>query len=100
MNKLTKNNILTYLSNNKEFLSNKFGVIRIGLFGSYASNDYNPQSDIDLVVEITKDKKNLHNFLNLKRHLEKEFNKNVDLGFETSIKPKIKENIKENIIYV
>lgn len=100
MSQVTKDSILSYLRDNKEMLYEKFGIVRIGLFGSYVSDHSTPESDIDLVIEMDKEKKNIHNFLSLKRHLEEEFEKKVDLGFEGSMKPRVKEKNKENIIYV
>jgi predicted nucleotidyltransferase len=53
-----------------------------------------------MVVEFEKSRKNIHSFLQLKRFLEKELSRKVDMGFEHSLKPIVRENIKEKIIYV
>jgi predicted nucleotidyltransferase len=92
--------ILEILRKEKTFLRNEFGVIKIGIFGSFAKGTQQADSDIDIVVEIEKNKKNIHIFLRLKRFLEKEFSKKVDLGLEHTLKPIIKDKIKEEIIYV
>ena len=96
----TIDEIVTYLKNNKTFLYDRFGVIRLGIFGSYVKNMQTITSDIDMVVEFKKDSKNIHSFLRLKRFLEEELSKKVDLGFEHSLKPIIREKIKDKIIYV
>jgi len=96
----TIDEIVTYLKNNKTFLYDRFGVIRLGIFGSYVKNMQTISSDIDMVVEFKKDSKNIHSFLRLKRYLEEELSKKVDLGFEHSLKPIIREKIKDKIIYV
>ena len=96
---LSNKDILNFLKTEKAFLRNEFGVINIGLFGSYAKGTQRSDSDIDMVVEIEKSKKNIHSFLQLKRFLENEFSKKVDLGFEHTLKPIIKEKIKRDIIY-
>jgi predicted nucleotidyltransferase len=57
-------------------------------------------SNIDIIVEIEKGRKSIHNFLQLKRFLEKELEKKIDLGFEHSLKPIVRDKIKEQIIYV
>jgi predicted nucleotidyltransferase len=98
-NHLSNKDILDFLKNERAFLRNEFGVINIGLFGSYAKETQSPDSDIDMVVEIEKSKKNIHSFLRLKRFLEKEFSKKVDLGFEHTLKSTIKDKIKGDIIY-
>ena len=92
--------IIAYLRTNKKVLRDTFGVTRLGLFGSFVSHSQNISSDIDLVVEFEKGRKNIHAFLQLKRFLEKEFSRKVDLGFEHSLKPIVRENIKGKILYV
>ena len=98
-NNLTYEDILKLLRSERIFLRNEFGVVNIGLFGSYAKGTQEDDSDIDIVVEIEQSKKNIHSFLRLKRFLEKEFSKKVDLGFEYTLKPIIKDKIKRDIIY-
>ena len=92
--------IVAYLKNNKSFFYDRFGVTRMGIFGSFAKEAQTASSDLDMVVEFEKSRKNIHSFLRLKRFLEKELSRKVDLGFEHSLKPVVRENIKKKIIYV
>jgi predicted nucleotidyltransferase len=92
--------IVAYLKSNKGLLYDRFGVIRMGIFGSFVEDEQSVSSDIDMVVEFEKDKKNIHSFLQLKRFLEKELSRKVDLGFEHALKPIVRQNIKERITYV
>ena len=55
--------MIAYLKKNKELLYKRFGVTRMGIFGSFARGEQNLSSDIDIVIEMEKDKKNLHRFL-------------------------------------
>ncbi|HCW94139.1 MAG TPA: nucleotidyltransferase [Flexistipes sinusarabici] len=98
-NELTKEQILRYLREHKKELYEKYGVSKIGLFGSYAYGAANSDSDIDIAVEITRNNKTLHNFLSLKRDLEETFGRQVDLGIENNLKPFIKEKVEREIIY-
>lgn len=91
--------IVTYLKNNKKFLYDRFGVIRIGIFGSFVRNEQTHSSDIDMVVEIEKSRTNIHSFLQLKRFLEKDLAREIDLGFEHTLKPILREKIQGQIIY-
>ena len=91
----SRDEIVAYLKDKKGFLYDRYGVTRIGIFGSFISGGQTNTSDIDMVVELEKSRKNIHSFLRLKRFLEKELSRKVDLGFEDSLKP-----IKEKIIYV
>jgi hypothetical protein len=92
--------IVAYLRNNKRLFYDRFGVTRMGIFGSFIRNEQTRSSDIDMVVEIEKSRKNIHSFLQLKRFLEKELARGIDLGFEHSLKPMVREKIKGQIIYV
>ena len=48
--------ILTILDHKKPELERRFGVRRIGLYGSYARGTQTEKSDIDLVVELKEPK--------------------------------------------
>ncbi len=100
MKELTKQDILEYLESKKDELYSKYGLVKIGLFGSYARETYHDKSDIDIAIEIQKDKKSLHNFLGIKRELEKNLNKKVDLGIFSSLKKRAKIMIEKEIVYV
>jgi predicted nucleotidyltransferase len=52
---LTKNEILKYLSKNKELFKQNFNIIRIGLFGSFARDEQTENSDIDIIIEMETD---------------------------------------------
>jgi len=48
---LSRNEIIKLLKAEKPFLKENFGVIHIGIFGSYAKNRQTIDSDIDFLVE-------------------------------------------------
>lgn len=100
MKDLSLKDIIGNLQRNKRYLYEKFGVTRIGIFGSFIRGENTFSSDIDVVVEMEEDKKNIHSFFALKRYLEKETARRIDLGFEHSLKPIVKERIKKQIVYV
>ena len=60
---MTKSAILDYLRSHKIELNEKYGVSKIGLFGSYARDEADSESDIDIAVEIDKEKKISTHFL-------------------------------------
>lgn len=96
----TTEEILEFIKKHKKLTYQRYGVVRIGIFGSRAKGSGKKQSDIDILIEMEKGKKNLHNFLEFKRFLEKNLGIRVDLGTESSLKPMVKEAIKEDLIYV
>ena len=51
---MTDKEILRILRKEKPYLQDNFGLLSIGLFGSYAKGTERPDSDIDLIVELTE----------------------------------------------
>ena len=51
---MEQNDIIELLRNEKENLQEKFGLISIGLFGSHAKGTEGPESDVDLLVELSE----------------------------------------------
>jgi len=96
----TLDEIVEPLKQKKKFFRERFGVTRMGVFGSFVQGRQLVTSDIDIVIEMEKGRKNLHNFLGLKRFLENEFQRSVDLGFEHTLKPIVSEKLKGKIVYV
>ena len=92
--------ILELLRGNKGYYQQKFGVLKMGILGSFAIGAQNSFSDVDILVELDKDSKKLHNFLALKRSLEEDLGRKVDLGFLHTLKPEVDRAIKGNINYV
>ena len=74
----------------------KFGVIKIGLFGSILREDFNSESDIDVLVEF--DKVTLHNYMGLKFYLEDLFGRKVDLVIEKDLREEL-EYVRKEAIY-
>lgn len=91
--------MLKILKENKNKLAKDYGVLKIGIFGSFVRDEENEFSDVDIIIELKKEYKNIHNFFNLKRFLEKKLEIKVDLGMENAIKPYFKEKIFREIIY-
>lgn len=96
---MTKELILDFLKSNRTQLQENFGVVKIGLFGSYARDEATPTSDIDIAVEI-KSENSFKSFFSLLHFLEESLNSKIDLGIEHSLKPIAKEKILKDIIYV
>lgn len=96
---VSKVQILSFLSDHKEILEHQFGVTKIGLFGSYARNEANEESDVDIAVEIEAPNK-FRSFFGLKRYLETNLYPKIDLGIESALKPIAKEFVSKEIIYV
>lgn len=94
---LSKESIKQSLVDNRKTLR-KYGVKRIGLFGSYVRGTASTESDIDIVVEL--ERLTLRDYMGLVLFLEDLFKKDVDLMTTSSIKPRLKPYIEKEIEYV
>ena len=96
----TRQQILRILREHKSELREKYGVIQLGVFGSYSTDQATPDSDADIAVELRADAKRLHNFLELERYLTRLLDVPVDLGTEQTIHPAMKDAVQREMIYV
>lgn len=95
---LTSDLIMKKINENKEKLR-KYGVKRIGVFGSYSKNKQKAESDIDILVEFKKGKKTFDNYMDLKFFLEDLFGCNVDLVMNGALKLELKPYILKSVKY-
>lgn len=69
--------IIELLRNEKRDLQDRFGLISIGLFGSHAKGTDDPESDIDLLVELSEPR--FDSLAGLQIYLEERLGKPVEL---------------------
>jgi hypothetical protein len=79
-------------------------VKRLGLFGSVLTEDFRPDSDVDILVVFEKDEKIdfFEKYFELKENLSKIFNRNIDLVVDKPFKnPVFREAVEKTrkIIY-
>lgn len=95
----TKQDVIKVLQIHKnEF--DKFGVNRLGIFGSFIRNTANNESDIDILVVFEASYKTFNNFMSLSFFLEDLLERKVDLVTIESLSPYIGENILQEVEYV
>ena len=68
------------------------GVTRSALFGSYVYGEEREDSDIDMLVELPREK-SLFEFIELKLRLEQALRRKIDLVEYIAIKPRLKQYI-------
>ncbi len=74
----------------------KYGVVKAGVFGSYARGESHENSDIDLLVTFDK-KTNYFDYMVLKDELEDSLGSKVDLVSERNIIPYFREYIYKDL---
>ena len=96
----TKDQILLFLAQNKDLFRDKFHIIRIGLFGSYARDEQNIDSDLDLLVEFEDNTQELYDLkLQIKDFFKDSLGIEVDICREKYIKTRIKSAILKETVY-
>jgi hypothetical protein len=100
--KLTKKKAENHLNLIKpkilKIIQNK-GIKKAGIFGSYARGEQNKESDIDILIEPTKDM-SFFDIINLEEELKKSLKKKVDLLTYASIHNLLKERIKNEEVRI
>ena len=87
------NQILTFLSMNKERLQDEYHLIRIGIFGSVARGQQTQNSDFDLIVEFEENTPDLYELKQrLKTEIQSKFGVPVDICREKYLKPVFKKH--------
>ena len=98
---MTKKTILNYLSSNKNLFRDKYYIESLALFGSYAKDKMNKNSDIDILYKLKDGHKFTYDdFLNFENELERNLKRKIDLVNEKKLNPLIKLDIFKDIIYV
>ena len=94
----TKEQILSLIQMHRGELRD-LGVKRCGLFGSFARNEPQAQSDVDILVEFEAGQKSFDHFMRLSFLLEDLFGRKVDLVTIESLSPHIGPHILREVEY-
>jgi hypothetical protein len=99
---LSREDVVAILKKEAPFLAEKYGVKRIGLFGSFAREEQSRKSDVDIVVEFGRPIG--LKFVELADYLEGLLGRKVDLLTPDGIKgiriKSVEREIRRSIVYV
>ena len=94
-----KEYILSEMQQHKNEL-NSLGVVKIGLFGSYARGEQSDKSDIDILIEFAPDKETFDNYMTVYDILENIFkNERVEVVTKNSLSSHIGPKILKEVVY-
>jgi len=94
-----RENIIKALKTNKPELS-KFGVVNVGLFGSYLRNEQSGESDIDLLIDFEPGKENFDNYMAVYDIFENLFkNQKVEVVTKNGLSKYIGPKILKDVLY-
>ncbi len=78
----------------------KLGVVKIGLFGSYARGEQSENSDIDILIEFEPDQENFDNYMSVYDEIEKRFtNEKIEIVTTNGLSPYIGPKILKEVTY-
>ncbi|MDH5430159.1 MAG: nucleotidyltransferase family protein [Nitrospirota bacterium] len=92
-------NLLSLLTKDREENIRRFGIKKLGIFGSAARNEMHAGSDIDVLVEFQA-LPTFDAYMDLKFYLENLFHTSVDLVIEDTVKPRMRPLIEKDLIRV
>ncbi len=95
---ITKEEILRTLAKDKPELQKRFKVSRMALFGSYARGDQQPNSDVDILVDV--DPSICLDFVTLAEAIEKMLGVSVDLVSSRAVNSRAMKFIESELVYV
>ncbi|MCK5157330.1 MAG: nucleotidyltransferase family protein [Spirochaetales bacterium] len=85
----------------KKPLFKKYGITEIGIFGSYIRGQETQQSDIDILIDISRPSTlGLIELIDIENKLTEELDTKVDLILKCSLKPLIGKNILQEVQYL
>lgn len=87
------------LRNQKPFLTEKYGVKEIGVFGSYVKGEQKDESDLDILVEFGRPV-GFFEFLDLEEYLGNLIGIKVEIVTRKALKPKIGEHILREVVTI
>ena len=95
----TINEIKNIIQKHKTYLSDKFKVKSISVFGSYLRGEQKKGSDLDILVEFNETI-DLFEFIQLENYLAEILGCKVDLVMKDALKPRIKDRILREAVSI
>ncbi|MDU9376963.1 hypothetical protein McpSp1_16070 [Methanocorpusculaceae archaeon Sp1] len=93
-----KETVLQKLEENLPEIRERFGIERIGIFGSVSRGEDTPDSDIDILYLFEKGRGGMNDIIPLERYLEEILGRKVDMVSMNYISPLIEPYIREDAI--
>jgi len=97
---LNQRSIIDFLKEHKLDYNKKYSIDKLGLFGSFATNNDSVKSDVDIVYETSSRGLSFSQLDELENELENAFSKKIDLINFKYMNPLIKRKVLKDIIYV
>ena len=97
----TLTEIKQILQAQKPYLEEKYGVIEVGVFGSYVRGEQRADSDLDVLVELTDPPRiSLMGLVNLQNYLSDSLGVKVDVAIKKSLRKRIGQRILQEVVTI
>jgi hypothetical protein len=97
----TLKEIRQILQAQKPYLEEKYGVVEIGVFGSYVRNEQRPDSDIDILIELERPPRiSLIGLVELEHDLSDILGTKVDIAIKKNLRKRIGKRILNEVVPV
>jgi len=94
----TRAEVLDTLRSLKGELKDRYHVLSIGIFGSYAREEQGESSDIDVLVEFGPEA-DLFDFVGLSQYLEEKLGLNVDVVPNAALRPEFRTQVTRDLLF-
>jgi uncharacterized protein len=96
---MTRKDILQLLAVFQRDRRDEFGIVRLGIFGSTARDQFSDESDVDVVVELAYP--DLFALIGIKQELEAVLQRPVDVvRYRENMNAFLKQRIQQEAVYV
>ncbi len=96
----TLTEIKNILKKHETELRKRYGIKRLGIFGSYLRGEAKEKSDLDILVEFEQDADiGLLKFVGMENYLSDLLGVKVDLVDKSALKPRIGKHILKEVVY-
>ena len=97
MNTLTE--IEQILRAQRAYLAQEYGVIQMGVFGSYSRNEQRPDSDLDILIDLEQAPRiSLIGLVELEEYLGELLGVQVDLAIRKNLRKRIGQRILSEVV--
>jgi uncharacterized protein len=87
------------LNQQKPFLAERYGVVEVGVFGSYARSEQGPESDVDILIDLEEPSRiDLLDLVSLEDHLRDVLDCDVDITLKSGLRKRIGRKILNEVV--
>jgi predicted nucleotidyltransferase len=87
------------IQDQRPYLLERYGIVEIGVFGSYVRDEQHVESDLDILVDLGDPPQiDLLDLVNLERHLSKVLGIKVDIAVKSNLRKRIGQRILNEVV--